>query len=287
MLGFITDRTYDNVRRLKTLASKRWIDMSALEKAEWMGDPLNPETAGYTAPVNLFPAAEGWVPNESVTVKNRISHFTISSRNNQAITRSYFIIGNAEDFADKTLTISIDGILASNNILHDIGFCWYDESGEDVFGGGLSGAGSVTVSVGDYTNENGRAYLALKIYSENTVGSGGTFVFYRGLMVEFGATKHDYVPYTPILPTAITKGALNYCDLNRIETAVAEIVEAKGYGGLTIKTDWKMGDIISSSEATRISDNLKAITGKTYRFTSLVSYRDLNEIETDLESFFV
>ena len=77
-------------------------------------------------------------------------------------------------------------------------------------------------------------------------------------MLESGATRHPYVPYTEILPTLATKGAYNYSDLNRVERAVAEISDLAGLG-LTTKTDWKMWDIPTASDMSRYLANIASI----------------------------
>lgn len=54
------------------------------------------------------------------------------------------------------------------------------------------------------------------------------------------------------------KGAYNYTDLNRVESAVAEIAEALGME-LTTKTDWSMWDAPTQADMTRYLDNIEAV----------------------------
>ena len=55
-----------------------------------------------------------------------------------------------------------------------------------------------------------------------------------------------------------TKGAYNYTDLNRVETAVAELATMLGLT-LTTKTDWGMVDEPSLSDMERYLGNVAAI----------------------------
>lgn len=54
------------------------------------------------------------------------------------------------------------------------------------------------------------------------------------------------------------KGAYNYTDLNRVETAVQELSDIFGLG-LTTKTDWGAWDIPTTSHMTRYFGNIQAI----------------------------
>ena len=70
--------------------------------------------------------------------------------------------------------------------------------------------------------------------------------------------QHEYVPHTEILPNAVTKGAYNYSDLNRVERAAAELSDLYGLN-LETKTDWGMWDIPTKSEMLRYITNIKKI----------------------------
>lgn len=54
------------------------------------------------------------------------------------------------------------------------------------------------------------------------------------------------------------KGAYNYSDLNRVESAVSQIAELFGLE-LTTKTDWNVWDIPTESDVTRYLENVMAI----------------------------
>lgn len=54
------------------------------------------------------------------------------------------------------------------------------------------------------------------------------------------------------------KGAYNYIDLNRVESAVQEVAEILGLS-VTVKTDWAVTDIPSESDMKRYLDNIKMI----------------------------
>lgn len=275
MLGFVTDRTEANVTRLKALSAKG-PKMTATEMAEWMGDPL---TAVHS--VNLLRCNYDWLP-VNATITNRLTYFTVSALEESTEAYGFTRIGNASDFEDKTLTLSIGSVVNSAGGSPKIALYWYDSTGSDeIISGSLASAGKVTFSTG--ANVNNRAYLAMRIYvtSGTPVMSGGT-VRYNKVMLEFGSTQHEYVPYTPILPTVATKGALNYSDLNRIETAIAEIAETKGLD-LTVKTNWSIKDVPKETDINRIRDNFKMLTTWTAFFNN---YSELNDIERRLENLF-
>ena len=117
----------------------------------------------------------------------------------------------------------------------------------------------MTVDLSLWPNTAGRAYLALYVYvtTSETVTAGTTTRFV-GVMFENGSVRHEYAPYTEILPTLATKGAYNYSDLNRVERAVSEISDLAGMG-LVTQTDWGMWDIPTASDMTRYLNNIKAI----------------------------
>lgn len=99
--------------------------------------------------------------------------------------------------------------------------------------------------------------------------------------------RHEYVPYTEILPNAVTKGAYNYSDLNRVERAVAELSDLYGLN-LETKTDWGMWDVPTKSEMIRYITNIKKIRQATLNPNNIaaapdgmhgLSYSDANNIE--------
>lgn len=68
-----------------------------------------------------------------------------------------------------------------------------------------------------------------------------------------------------------TKGAYNFTDLNRVESAVAEISDYFGLG-LTTKTDWNNWDYLTEKEMNRYLNNVKAIVNA---FPDLVGFPEL------------
>ena len=111
----------------------------------------------------------------------------------------------------------------------------------------------------EWPNTNNREYLAIYVYvtTHETVSIGDYARFGR-VMLENGRERHEYVPFTEILPTLATKGAYNYSDLNRVERAVAEISDRAGLN-LVTKTDWGMWDIPKESDMNRYLGNIGAI----------------------------
>lgn len=63
-----------------------------------------------------------------------------------------------------------------------------------------------------------------------------------------------------------TRGAYNYTDLNRVESAVAEISDSLGLG-LVTKTDWGMWDVPTEADMARYLENIATIK-------AAVSYRN-------------
>lgn len=248
MIGLITDRSQENVDRLKALNAKGWEGMTPDEKAEWLGDPTD-------ASANLF--ATGTFIPAGVNLEYQ----------NQAVVATAFwdgvylyavsIVGAANKFEGKTLTLSVDSVSTLGGGTPNLVAYWYDDNGYEYAGGTLSGAGSVSFAVTE--NTAGRAYLALYVYvTTDTSVSAGAITKYWGLMLNEGNTRQPYVPYTAILPTPATKGAYNYSDLNRVELAVAEISKLLSLG-LVTKTDWKPWDVPIQSDMERYLSNVVAI----------------------------
>lgn len=86
------------------------------------------------------------------------------------------------------------------------------------------------------------------------------------------------------------KGAYNYSDLNRVETAVAELATYFGLS-LTTKTDWGMWDNPTQSQMDRYLANVLAVKNKcpsSIPFPALpdrmnsLSYESANNIEITL-----
>lgn len=255
MLGLITDRKQENVNRRNLLGQMEWDRMTPEEQAEWSGDPLKAALGGYTDPVNLLP--DGPYYSGSVELTYRNSSITAKALNGGIYLYAVAIVGNAADYEGKTFTLSLASMDVTGGAMPQITAHWHDDNGYEYAGGGLTKAGSVTFDI--YENTNNRAYLALYIYAttEATVAAGTT-IRYNGLMLEEGSVRHDYVPYTPILPTAATKGAYNYSDMNRVEKAVAELAEKYSLDLIT-KTDWGVWDVPLEADMTRYISNIAAI----------------------------
>lgn len=223
-MRLITDRTQANVQRLAQLSGRAFTAMTAAEQAEWSGNPLTAYDAGYTEAVNLLPPT-------GVNVKVRRGSITADATGT-------IVIGSAADFAGETVTLSAEMMTSGGSLT----LLWSDGAAA---GGSLSAAGSVTVTLGAATASK---QLVL------SVAPG----YYSRVMLELGRERHDYVPYTEILPTAATKGAYNYSDLNRVERAVRDIAEAVGLT-LTTKTDWSVWDVPTVSDVARYLGNIAAL----------------------------
>lgn len=248
MIGLITDRSQENVDRLNELTAKGWGNMTPDEQAEWSGELVGTQ-------VNLF------TPGSYIPAGVNLEY------QNQAVVATAFwegvylyavsIIGAAENYEGKTLTLSVDSVSTIGGGTPNLVAYWHDENGYEYAGGSLSGAGSITFDVTE--NTSGRTYLALYVYATSeTAVSAGAITKYWGLMLNEGDTRQPYTPYTDLLPTRATKGAYNYSDLNRVELAVAEISRLLGLN-VTTKTDWKPWDVPVQSDMERYLENIKVI----------------------------
>lgn len=65
------------------------------------------------------------------------------------------------------------------------------------------------------------------------------------------------------------KGAYNYTDLNRVETAVAELAPAMGVT-VTVKTDWTAVDVPRAADMERYLGNLRALRAKNGGISAVV-----------------
>lgn len=254
MLGLITDREQVNVDRRNALAAKGWNAMTDSEKAEWTGDILSPSLAGYSEPVNLLPNDNYYSDVVVLKFKNRtiIAEPLIDGTYLYAVV----VVGDAADFENKTLTLSVDAI-ASDGGTPLIAPYWHDSTGFDVIPASLSAEGSVTFDAG--ANTGGRESLALYIYATtDTAVAAGSSIIYTGVMLEMGDVRHPYVPYTKELPTSARKGSYNFTDLNRVERAVEELAEEFGLT-LSVKTDWAMWDVPTEADMERFLQNVRVI----------------------------
>jgi hypothetical protein len=247
MLGLITDRTQRNVYRRKELAAKGWAGMTTEERAEWLGNPF--EATG----ANLF--ATGVSYPYGVDLKYYNKEIIATATWDGPYLFAISIIGKASDYENKIYTLSAEGFVSPAKI----DLFWHDGNGYDYAGGTLLTAGSTTVDTITFKNVNNREYLAAYFYvTQDTSVTAGKIVRFSKVMLELGSEKHEYVPYTEILPTIATKGAYNYSDLNRVERAVAEISERMALG-LETKTNWTMWEIPTEADMNRYLGNIAAI----------------------------
>ena len=287
MMGLITDRTSRNVFYRKDLAAKGFAGMTLAEKAEWLGNPLE------ATAVNLF--SYGPYYSSAVELKYRSEEILATATAPGIYLYAISIIGEAVNYEGKMFTLSVDSVIASGSGTPQIAVYWHDDNGYEYAGASLSTAGSVTFSTTEWANTNARRYLAVYVYvtTHETVEAGETASF-RHVMLEVGDIKHDYVPYTEILPTLATKGAYNYADLNRVERAVAEISDLAGLD-LVTKTDWGMWDIPTESEMNRYLENIKTIRQQLADDTNVpqppasmsnLTYGDANNMELILNAVY-
>ena len=275
-MGLITDRTRENVLRRNTLASLGWSNMSAAERAEWLGDPM------ATVGANLF--APGPYYSSVVELKYRTNYIMATALSEGIYMYAISIIGEASKYEGKTFTLSVDSIVGSGK--PQIALYWHDDNGYEYAGASLSETGSVTFTVTE--NTNARGYLAAYVYVTTDVSvPAGSFVKFYDVMLELGSERHSYAPYTEVVATDATKGAYNYSDLNRVERAVAEISDELGLG-LTTKTDWTMWDVPRVSDLVRYVNNVRAIRNAVGSNIALpeagdkFTFSDANNIETIL-----
>lgn len=253
MQGLITDRTQYNVSRRNALSAKGLRGMSAEELKEWLGDPLS------EVGVNLLPP--GPIYSSAVNLKYRNRRMVATALWGGIYLYAISLIGEAANYENKTFTLSVNSIQSTGGN-PQLSLWWHDENGYDYAGVTLTGNTRIaTVNTAEYPNINNRANLALYVYvtADESVESGAEVVF-NGVMMENGSVRHNYIPYTEIVPTAATKGAYNYSDLNRVERAVEEIAELAGLT-LVTKTNWTMWDIPTTDDMVRYLNNIQAIRG--------------------------
>lgn len=253
MQGLITDRTQYNVSRRNALSAKGLRGMSAEELKEWLGDPLVAEGA------NLLPCGPFY--SSVVDLKYRNQKIIARALSGGIYLYAISIIGAASNYENKTFTLSVNSIQSTGGT-PQLSLYWHDDTGYDYAGANIIGQTRIaTVNTALFPNVNNRANLALYVYvtTDVSVEAGAEAVF-NGVMFENGSVRHSYTPYTEILPTAATKGAYNYSDLNRVERAVAEISELGGLS-LTTKTDWTMWDIPTDADMSRYLNNIRAVRG--------------------------
>ena len=287
MKGLITDRTQRNVHYRKELSGKGFAGMTLEERVQWFGDPMVAEGA------NLF--AYGPYYSSAVDLKYRSETILATALADGIYLYAISIIGEASLFANKVFTLSVDAVTATGGATPQVALYWHDDNGYEYAGADLSVAGSVTFDTSVMPNAGNRQYLAAYVYvtTHGTVTSGATALF-RGVMLESGSTRHEYVPYTEIIATEATRGAYNYSDLNRVERAVAELSDILGLGLIT-KTDWGMWDIPTTSEMERYLGNIAVLRQQIETETTVpavplsmnkLTYTDANNIELILSAVY-
>lgn len=254
MKGLITDRTQLNVIYRKELSEKGWAAMTTQERDEWLGDP------SFVIGANLLPCGPYY--SSAVALKYRSDEILATATAPGTYLYAISIIGNATDYANRELTLSVNNISSDGGGVPMMAVYWHDANGFEYAGATLVSAGSVTFDTSSTPNVNNREYLALYVYvTTHSNVEAGASAHFSGVMLENGNTRHAYVPYTEILATQATKGAYNYSDLNRVERAVAEISDL-GNLELQTKTDWKMWDIPTESDMNRYLGNIATIRSR-------------------------
>lgn len=248
-MRLITDRAQENVDRLKALKAKGWDNMTDAEKAEWSGNP-------HLFPVaNLMPCGPNYPAGVEITYQD--DSIVATAVWDGVYVYATSIIGDAADFAGKTVTLSVESVATDGGGTPQLLLYWYDENGAEYAGGPLNGAGSMTIALGE--NVANRAKLAMYIYvATDTAVNAGAIVRYNKVMLELGETAHEYVPYFEAIPTAATKGGYNCSDLNRVERAVAQVSATYGLGLIT-KTDWTVWDMPKQDDLERYISNIEII----------------------------
>ena len=288
MRGFITDRSQRNIDRLNALEAKGWANMTDAERAEWSGNPLSAADSVNLLPDNNYIShgAELVFRNESIiaTATEAVDYC-----------RAAIVVGNAEDFQGKTVTLSIGSMTPLGGGVPFLSLCWYGGGEEFEYAGiEISEPGSITETL--LENTQNMPYLALFVHASTDANAEiGASVMYGSVMLELGNVAHGYVPYAEIIPTEATKGAYNYSDLNRVEKAVAEAAVLLGLE-LETKTDWNAWDIPTERDVTRYIENIRAIREASQNKRNIpivpsglrnLNYTTANNIEKTLESAYL
>lgn len=248
MLGLITNRTQSNVNRRNELSAKGWNNMTTDERTEWSGNPLE-----HTE-VNLLPYGPNY--SGSVNLTYTSDAITATTTGEGTYLYSISIIGDAVDYENKTFTLSVANMEATNGATPKLTLYWYNSENDTAYIDEMIALGSKEIALG---SSGGKQKLALYVYATTGVSVGvGTTARFEKVMFENGNTAHEYRPYAEIVPTNCTKGAYNYSDLNRVERAVAEISNLGGLD-LVTKTDWGMWDVPTVSEMDRYLGNIKIL----------------------------
>lgn len=101
----------------------------------------------------------------------------------------------------------------------------------------IQAGGYVTYTI---DTSKGGHYLSIKVGNI----SAGQSVVIRGFRINRGSRVYPYVPYGALGATDAIRGAYNYTDFNRVESAVSYLSSFAGLN-LTTKTNWTANDIMS------------------------------------------
>lgn len=247
MLGLITDRDQVNLDRLNELNVKGWNNMTPAEQAEWSGNPLL-----FDGGVNLLPANQYYA--SALELKYRNDSITAFVNTGGVYLYAVLLVGPAADYENKTLTLSLDSYYAYGGCTPQVAAYWHDSNGFEYAGASLTDTGSVTFTT--TANTGGRENFALYLYATtDTAVEPGAFIRYKQLMLESGSVRHEYKPYSAVVPTMATKGAYNFSDLNRVEAAMAELADLAGVT-LETKTDWTAWDVPLQKDLDRFLYNI-------------------------------
>lgn len=287
----IFDRTQADVGRRNELFTKGWDNLTDEEKAEWLGDPYS-VTDGSA---NLIPYNADFYGLGNTEVSFSGDDIRVTAAVESAPIYGFLIVGAAEKFAGKTVTLYLDGFTGTSaNKNPRIQLYWYTPSTTGGTGSlklAASGAYATAGKTVTYTlngNDNSHTYFALRIYAAYSAKPAlGDSVTYHGLMLTMGEhTELSYVPYRETVPTPATRGAYNSADLNRVENAVAYIAaylltvqdtvdvylaendvapDARYDAGITVpdvavKTDWTAEGIPTSADMERYLSNVRRVT---------------------------
>jgi hypothetical protein len=268
MLELITDRTQAHMDYLRKLNNKSWSMMTLTEKAEWSGDPLlAPYLANYDSSVNIF-GKNFHSTTASVTYKDDAMVLTpLASSVSQEYVR--FSVGKAEYLAGQTVTFSFDSISYTGNAEPFITFR-LSNSNENVAQLDPVQSKKVTFVCPVYgvTSTTELQVFVYLVRSGNRADAEASVTLNKA-MLEFGSVVHEYVPYRERIDTDARKGAYNYTDLNRVETAVARLSEMLGLN-LETKNDWGVWDIPTEPEMARYLDNVYTIRNTIQAANSLL-----------------
>lgn len=119
--------------------------------------------------------------------------------------------------------------------------------------------------------------------------SAGQSVIIRGFRINRSTRVYPYVPYGALGVNDVIRGAYNYTDFNRVESAVLYLSSFAGLN-LTTKTNWTANDIMTIEEfENRYLANVNAVcstlgvSGVSAKF-SRFDYNAANSIEKALQA---